>query len=448
MATATYDLIVLGSGGAGLGVAFKCNDAGWRVAVVDRGPFGGTCAVRGCIPKKVLAGTSEVADTNRRLHEKGIIKERPDLDWGKMIEFKRGFTDPMPEATKQNLEKSGIDVFKGSPSFTGETTLEVNGEQLTADKIHVAVGMEPAPLPIEGAEHLISSDDFLELDELPGRVLFVGGGYISFEFAHVAARFGAETTILHVDDQPLPIFDKDIVQTLLDASEEAGVSVELSSPAQKIEKNGDAYTVTTGDGRTFEADLLVHGAGRVPSVADLDLEAAGIDYDKRAGITVNEYLRSTSNPHVYAGGDVAAAGPPLTPVSGMHSNIVADNLLGNERRQPSYLSTSSVVFTTPAAAKVGYLEEEAKENGVEFDTVSNDISGWFDSKRLGIKHARSKVLTEKSTGKIIGAHLIGNHAEDLINIFSLAVELELTAEQLQAPNMAFPTPSDDLRTML
>lgn len=448
MANQTYDVIVLGSGGAGLGVAFQCSDAGWKVAIVDRGPFGGTCAVRGCIPKKVLAGTAEIADASRRLHEKGIMKEYPDMDWGQAIDFKRSFTDPMPEATKHNLEQSGIDVFEGSPQFTGETSLEVNGQQLTAENIHVAVGMEPAPLPIEGADHLISSDEFLELEELPERLLFVGGGYISFEFAHVAARFGAEVTILHVDEHPLPIFDPDIVQTLLEASDEAGVSVELNSPAQTIEKTGDTYTVTTGDGRTFEADLLVHGAGRVPSVANLNLEAANIEYDKRAGIAVDKYLHSTSNSHVYAGGDVAAVGAPLTPVSGLHSEIVASNLLGNARTQPSYLSTASVVFSVPPAAKVGYLEEEARENGIEFDVVSNDLSGWFDSKRLGLKHARSKILIEQTTGKIVGAHIIGNHAEDLINIFSLAIELELTSEQLQAPAMAFPTASDDIRTML
>lgn len=442
-----YDIIVLGTGNAGYQVAMKTKQAGWHVAVINDGIFGGTCAVRGCIPKKVLAGTAEIADINRRLGEIGIVTNKPEMSWQELIRFKRTFTDPVPPETEKALSDADIDVFTGAPRFTGNLQLEVNGEQLEAKKIHIAVGAKPAKLPIEGSEHIINSDDFLDLDELPKRVVFVGGGYVSFEFAHVAARFGADVTILHSDDHPLPMFDWDIVQTLIAASKEVGIKVEFNAAVQKVEKLGDTLKVTAQDGRTVEADLVVHGAGRPPAIDELNLEATGVEYDKRRGVLVDEHLRSTSNSDVYAAGDAAASGPPLSPVAGVQGGIVADNLLGKERKQPSYLSTPSVIFSTPVAAKVGYMENEAKAKGIEFDAVNTDLSGWFDSKRLMQRYAKSKILVEKGTGKIVGAHLIGNHAEDLINIFSLAIEHGLTAEQLKAPIFAFPTTSDDMRYM-
>ena len=442
-----YDLIVLGTGGAGYRVAMNCKDADWHVAIVNDGLFGGTCSVRGCIPKKVLAGTAEIADINRRLAEIGIVTNQPVMSWQELIKFKRTFTDPVPKETEKALKDAGIDVYVGSPRFIGNLELEVSGEQIKGKKIHIAVGAKPAKLPIEGFEHLITSDDFLELDTLPERVLFVGGGYVSFEFAHIAARFGVDVTILHSDEHPLPMFDAEIIQTLLEASKEVGIKVELNAGAQKIEKQNNNFVVTTPDGRTFEADLVVHGAGRPPAIDELNLEATGVEYDKRRGVLVDDYLRSTSNPDVYAAGDAAAAGPPLSPVASVQGGVVADNLLGKKHKQPSYISTPSVIFSTPAVAKVGYLEQEATEKGLNFDVITTDLTGWFDSRRLGLKHAKSKVLVEKGTNKIIGAHLIGNHAEDLISIFSLAIELGLTTEQLKKPIFAFPTASDDMRYM-
>ncbi|HVC36436.1 MAG TPA: NAD(P)/FAD-dependent oxidoreductase [Candidatus Dormibacteraeota bacterium] len=442
-----YDLIVLGTGGAGYQVAMKCREAGWNVAVINEGLFGGTCSVRGCIPKKVLAGTAEIADINRRLGEVGIVTNQPTMSWQELIKFKRTFTDPVPPSTEKALKEAGVAVFAGSPKFSGNLQLEVNGQQLEAKKIHIAVGSKPAKLPIEGFNYLITSDDFLELDELPKRIVFVGGGYVSFEFAHVASRFGADVIILHSDNHPLPMFDTDIIQTLIEASRDVGIKLELNAGAQKIEKKGDNFTVTTAGGKTFEADLVVHGAGRPPAIDVLNLEATGVEYDKRRGVLVDDYFRSTSNPDVYAAGDAAAAGPPLSPVAGVQGGIVADNLLGKERKQPSYLSTPSVIFSTPAVAKVGYLEQEAKDKSIDCDVITTDLAPWFDSKRLGLKYAKSKVLVEKGTGKIVGAHLIGNHAEDLISIFSLAIELGLTTEQLKAPIFAFPTASDDMRYM-
>ncbi|MBA3757512.1 NAD(P)/FAD-dependent oxidoreductase [Candidatus Saccharibacteria bacterium] len=443
-----YDLVVLGSGGAGYHVATRCAEAGWKVAVVEENKiWGGTCDNRGCIPKKVLVGAAEMSDLNRRLQDLGIVTKPAELDWAALIKFKATFTNHVSAETKEPLQKAGVELYEGSPKFINENTLEINGEQLTAEHFHIATGAKPAKLNIEGAEHLITSDGFLNLTQLPKRIVFVGGGYVSFELAHVAARFGAKVMILHNDNKPLPIFDPDTVKTLVAASQEAGVDVILDASATKIEKIGGALVIHAADGQQYNADLAVHGAGRPPAIDTLNLEAANIEYEQR-GVVVNEYLQSVSNSRVYAGGDAVAAGPPLSPVARLHGTIVADNLLGKKTRQPDYRSTPSVVFTEPPLAKVGLTEQEAKDKGIDVRVHTKDMSGWFDAKRTNLKHTMAKTLVDKQTNKIMGAHIIGNHAEDLINMFALAIEAGLTAEQFQTPIYAFPSPSDDARYML
>lgn len=441
-----FDLIVLGTGGAGYAPAMRCRKAGWNVAVINDGPFSGTCAVRGCIPKKVLAGVAELLDTERRFHEIGVLSEVSVPNWKELMRFKHTFTDPMPVNTKKELQAAGITLFTGTPHFTGKLSLEINGQNITGKKIHIAVGAQPAPLNIEGAEHVIVSDDFLELTELPERIVFIGGGYISFEFAHIVARFGVAATILHSGARPLEKFDADIVDTLVEASSAVGIIVEVNTSVTEIKRQNNELIITAADGRVFSADLVVHGAGRIPAIGDLNLDVADIEYAERDGITVDEYLQTT-NPNVTAAGDACNSGPPLSPVAGFQGELVADGLLGNRRAAPSYYSTPSVIFSTPSVGKVGYLEKEASEKGIDFEVKETDLSKWFDSKRIGLKYAKSKILIDKTNGKIIGAHLIGNHAEDLINIYSLAIELGLTANQLKTPIMAFPTTSDDLRDM-
>ncbi|MBP9116271.1 MAG: NAD(P)/FAD-dependent oxidoreductase [Acidimicrobiia bacterium] len=442
----SYDIIVLGSGGAGFQVAIAAKKVGKNVAVINEGPFGGTCSVRGCIPKKVLAGVAEIADINRRLAELNIL-DQSIMNWLQLIDFKRSFTESVPKRTENALIKAGIDIYTASPRFISDLTLEVNDQTLRADKIHIAVGAKPAKLSIEGFDHMITSDDFLELDELPKRIIFVGGGYISFELAHIASRFGADVTILHSDDKPLSMFDSDMVKELLKASKEVGVKIVLNSSVSKITKSNKVFLVRTEDGHDFETDKVIHGAGRPPAISDLNLEATNVEFDTRRGVKVNKYLQSVSNPNIYAAGDCADAGPALSPVASIQGSIVAKNILGDKVMQPSYLSTPSVLFSTPTVASVGYNEVRAKHEGLEFDVRHNDTSKWFDAKRLNQKYSRSKVLVEKKTNKVLGAHLIGNHVDDIINIFSLAIELGLTTEQLKAPIMAFPTVSDDMRSM-
>ena len=442
-----YDLIVLGTGSAGFQVAMRAKEAGKNVAAVEKGDFGGVCSSKGCIPKKVLAGTAELVSEMKRMQKAGIVKQAPEVDWQKLIEFKRSFTSGVSEGSEMGLRDAGVDVYKGNPSFTGKNSIKVGEHELTGETVHIAVGAEPAKIPIEGYELMLTSDQFLEMDSLPESMIFIGGGYISFEFAHIAATFGSSVTILEGADKPLPLFDADMVDTLVEASTEVGIAVHCKTFVASIEQIGDSYKVTTKDGQEFTAAAVVHGAGRTPAIHDLNLEAAGIDYDA-GGVLVDDYLKSVSNPHVYAAGDAANSGPQLSPVAGTQGTIAAQNILGAEIAQPDYVSTPSVLFASPQVAGVGMSALEAAKDPKAYDIKMSDTSGWFMALRRHQKFSKSKVILEKDSVRIVGAHLIGDDAGVLINIFALAIEHGFTAEDMRKPVMAFPTSSDDMRWML
>src|SRR6266478_7620052 len=234
--TKNFDLVVIGTGAAGGSAANGCRSAGWNVAIIDSRPFGGTCALRGCDPKKVLVGAAEVIERTRQMAGKGIAFEDTRIDWPALIRFKRTFTQPVPADREQQFSEAGIAVFHGRARFTDKTTVQLGDDRLIGRFVLIAAGARPATLGIDGEEHLTTSDKFLELDVLPPRILFVGGGYISLEFAHVAARSGAQVQILHRGARPLQQFDSDIVDRLVKATEELGVAVRLNTAVQSIEK--------------------------------------------------------------------------------------------------------------------------------------------------------------------------------------------------------------------
>jgi glutathione reductase (NADPH) len=381
----------------------------------------------------------------------GIVSTGTEIDWAALMRFKRTFTEPVPKGTEQWLAKDGIVPFHGRARFVDKTAVMVGDDTLQGRHVLIATGAWPAKLGIPGEQHLTRSDEFLELDKLPKRIIFVGGGYISFEFAHVAARAGAQVKILHRGARPLVGFDPDLVDRLAQATQNIGIDLRLETGVESIEKHGDHFLVHAsqkGTKQQFEADLVVHGAGRVPEIEDLDLEKAGVEYQKR-GVTVNEYLQSVSNAAVYAAGDAAASGGlPLTPVASMEGRIAAANLLDGNRHKPNYTGVSTVVFTVPPLAAVGLQEDAAKAQGLKFKVNHGDTSGWYSSRRVGLKYAGFKVLLEEGTGRILGAHLLGLHAEETINLFAMAIQFGLTTDQLKDMRYTYPSHSDDISYMI
>ncbi|GAC1594516.1 MAG: NAD(P)/FAD-dependent oxidoreductase [Myxococcales bacterium] len=443
-----FDVVAIGTGSAAATVAWKFQAAGRRAAVVDSRPYGGTCALRGCDPKKVLVGATEALDRVQRMAGKGLQAEAARIDWPALMRFKRTFTGPVPEARQKEFVEGGIATLHGHARFVGPRKLRVGSEDIEADQFVIATGARPATLRFPGAEHLITSEQFLELDVLPRRIAFVGGGYISFEFAHIAARAGAEATILHGRPRPLEGFDPDLVAVLVAASRERGIDIQFDARVERVERGADGFTVHGSGGVHLKADLVVHGAGRVPEVDDLGLEEANVDHGPR-GIAVNDFLQSVSNPAIYAAGDVAATdGPPLTPVAGYEGSIVAANILEGNHRRPDYAGIPSVVYTIPNLASVGLGVELAREQNLKFRVNHQPTEGWYSSRRTAETHTGFKVLIEEGTGKILGAHLLGAQAEELVNIFALAIRLGLGASDLERAIFAYPSHASDLSYML
>jgi glutathione reductase (NADPH) len=446
------DLVVVGTGEAAQAVAYRMRAAGWSVAAIDSRPFGGTCSQRGCDPKKVLVGVAELIDWGRRMRGSGVSAPATTLVWSDMIAFKRSIIEDVPTDVENGFREAGITAVHGRAHFVGPTTLAVADETITAGHVVIAGGARHAPLDVPGEEHLTTSTAFLELDQLPPRVALVGGGYIAFEFAHIAARAGAEVTILHSGERPLEAFDADLVSQLVQITRELGVTVHLGTDVTAIAKTDGGLVVHARSGeqsQQLEADIVVHAAGRIPEVDDLGLDAAGIERAKDGGIAVNDYLQSVSNPAVYAAGDaVTHGGLRFTPVAVMQGAVVVTNLRHGNTRTPNYQGVPSVVFTTPPLARVGLTEAAASAQGLKFTTRHEDTSGWFSSRRLRLRHTGFKTLIEDGTGRLLGAHLLGSHAEEIINIFGLAIRHELLASDLSHMVYSYPTSASDVSFML
>lgn len=452
MSHADYDLIVMGTGPSASTVATKIREQGRTVAIIENRPFGGTCALRGCNPKKVYTNAGSLMAQVNAGRGQLISIDDAQINWSDLAAFKREFTDSIPKKSRKSFEDDGIDTFSGTARFTGPKTVTVDDVTLSANRVFIGVGARPVPLDIPGAEHVIHSDDFMELDSMPTRVAFIGGGYVSMEFAHVVARYGSRVTVVQRGEHILAGFDPDLTSQLADYSKQQGIDIHTSAEAKSIEVLKDGgFRLTyerSGDEQTLECDLIIHGAGRVPNIESLDLERGNVQSDSQ-GIVVDKFLRSTSNPIVFAAGDCAATGQPkLTPTANEQARAAVKNLFDDDPSfEPDYGCIPQVAFTTPAIAAVGLSQKEASEKFHNLDVRTGDSSDWGSMRKIGIRCGGYKILVDDED-RIVGAHLLGHAAEETINLFALAMKFGLTATDFKSTLFAFPTFASDVRTMV
>ena len=439
----SYDVVVVGSGSGGQTAAYTLMEYGLSVAVIENSATpGGICALAGCQAKKWYYEATETMARARHLAGKGLVTP-PELDWSVIRDQKRAFTEPIPDGTRNGLKGSGIDFIAGTAEFKDATTLVVNGAPVQGKYIVLATGAHPMALPFAGAEHLITSSDFLELDRLPPRIVFIGGGFISFEFAHFAARLGPAQRVVILEALPRPLgpFDADMVEQLMTASRDEGIEIHTGVAITGVEKNGSGFVVRTGSGETFEADLVVHGAGRAPTIEGLNLEAGQVDYGRR-GITVDNTMR-TSNPKVFAVGDCAAT-IQLARVADYEAYVAVKNILAEEEGGSGavvdYRAVPSILFTYPEYAMVGATEDALKKDGVRYYKNTDRNLSWPTYRRIGMTHAAFKVLVDDSN-HVLGAHIISDNAAGLINIFKQAMLQRQTVEDLYWQHVMTPYPS-------
>lgn len=459
-----FDLFIIGGGPAGQHLAHECQSAGMSVGITEYRGYGGACGLRGCDPKRVMVGVAEAVDGVDRLADRGLCG-RATVEWGELVDFVGEFVDDKPAKALASLRQAGVTAYTGRARFTGERALRVEGHteedeepvdpvDVTAERIVVATGQRPRPLDVPGAEFTKTSDDFHGLPELPKRLLFVGGGYIALESAHVAHRCGAEITIVNNDDDPLAIFDTDLAGRLVELTGEMGIEFVMNARATAIERlDGGGFRVTVegadGSVQTRETDLVLNTSGRVANFEGLDLPAAGIEASPD-GIPVDDHFRSRDNEYVYAIGDCADGnGPPLTPVANTDAAALAEGLIAGKPAEVDYTGLCSAVYCLPELAMVGLTERQARERDLDVAiTAQIDFDDAYHARRTHARAYGYKTLVDKETGKLVGAHLLGPRASEVINVFALALRAGLGPEVLHAVPWAYPTWAGDVGKMV
>lgn len=447
------DVLVVGSGTAGQTAAYDLREAGLKVAVAEKSDRpGGVCALHGCQPKKWFYEVTETIARCRHLEGKGIDAV-PGASWADALEQKNAFTSAVPDRTVKGFKNAGITYLPGDARFLGPDSIEVAGRVLHPRFIILATGARPMPLAMEGSEHIITSTDFLELTRLPESILFVGGGFISFEFAHFAARLGPRNIrvrIMEVGNRPLGPFDSEMVELLVEASSEEGIEVLSGVQIASIDQFSGGFRVHTRGGDLLDADLIVHGAGRVPNIEDLNLDAAGIEYSAR-GIAVDSGMR-TSNRGVFAIGDCAAT-IQLARVADFEGYVASENILADlgrgERTTIDYEAVPAMLFTYPQYGMLGKTEDTLKKQNIAYRKSFGKNLRWPTYRRVGMKHAAYKILAGED-GRILGAHILSDNASGLIGLIRHAmingiVVGDLHRQSIMSP---YPTRESDLVYML
>lgn len=444
--TKTYDALVIGSGTAGQTAAFELKRSGLNVGLVEhsRRP-GGTCALSGCQAKKWFYEGTETVARSRHLERIGITSPATG-SWTQLRDAKNRFTADVPSDTVNRLKDADIDFIIGRARLADEHSIDVEGRRITARFIVLATGAIPMTLPIDGAQLARTSSEFMELEQLPRRVVFIGGGFISFEFAHFAARLGpmeTHCTILEAGPRPLRAFDEDMVDLLTEATTASGIDIHTDVDITTIAQNGDTFTVKTNDGRHFESDLVVHGAGRAPDTDDLQLDRAGVEASQQ-GIVVNEKMETT-NPNVYAVGDCAAT-VQLARVADAEAQTAAANIVNadqgtGEETFMDYTAVPAVLFTYPQYGMVGATERKLQDDGIAFDKSEARHLDWPTYRRVGMTSAAYKLLVGKADGLVLGAHVLSDNATGLINTFTLAMRNRIPIRELHRQSVMTPYPS-------
>lgn len=441
-----YDVFVLGTGTAGKLVANRCKDAGLKVGIIDNRAYGGVCSQRGCDPKKLILASSEAFDYAKNMKSDGITGD-VQINWHDAFNYARRYTQSIPEKTEQNLKSAGIDCYHGYGSFIDEQTFTFDNTTIVAETFVIATGMMTRPLSVPGASYLLTSDDFFKMKDLPEKMVFVGGGYIGMEFSHMMARAGVKVTIIQRGDQILSPFEKLVADHLMESSIQLGIDIRLGATLSSVEKKEGRYIVHYGKDESLHqvtTDLVYNTAGRIPSIEMLDLEKARVVTSKN-GVVVNDCLQSTTNPRFYACGDVSSKNLPLTPLSGLEGTIVAKNI--TEGKHPLIpVKIPSVTFTIPQVASIGLTEQQARDQGEKIRVLTADASSWFNTRRMNAGVYAYKVIVDDQTGLILGAHIISQEAGETINLFSVAMNHDISFQHLQQTMFTYPSWANDLKS--
>lgn len=434
-----YDTIVIGGGPGGLAAAYGLA-AKQKVLVIESDLWGGTCPNYGCDPKKMLYRGVEVKNAALRMNGFGI-SGTAKIDWPSLMAFKRSYTTGIPAGTLTGLTRTGIKTLYGRAQLLGQHMVKVGSQNVTGEHIVIATGHTPRFPDIPGANLLKTSRDFLDVDELPTSIAFIGAGYVSVELANIAAAAGADVHIIGHSDRLLRAFPKAATEALKQLLLKTGIHFHPNVELTKISPLG-TMTHLHADGFDLNVDMAVTAMGRIANVADLGLANAGIKSNLR-GIPVDDHLR-TAVANIYAIGDVnLKPQPKLTPVAGFEGRYVAQQILGSQ--EPiHYPAIPTIVFGPTELAKVGVALEDALAAPEQYQVTHNETTHWYTYNRIQDPDAQVWTIVDKSTGKLAGAVVLASLAEDLINTFAAAIDAGQEPSDLNRI-YAYPSAQSDLQ---
>lgn len=439
-----YDLITIGAGSGGVRASRLAGKYGAKVAVVESSRVGGTCVMRGCVPKKLLVYGAAFSNHFNDALGFGWRVGEPLHDWGKLIAAKNKELDRLEGIYNRMLRDSGVALVPGRAVLADPHTVEVGGNRITGDKILISTGGWPVMPDFPGKEHLISSNEALDLPERPERVVIIGGGYIAVEFAGIFNALGSEVTLVIRTGHLLRGFDQDVRATLGEELEKKGITIRRDCTIRSVEKTGGVYSVVFDNGEEMIADCVMAATGRAPATADLGLAQVGVKLNQKGAIAVDEQNR-TSVENIFAVGDVTDR-INLTPVAINEGRVFAETFFNKRPMVMDYTNVASAVFSQPPVACVGLSEADARKDHrvrvyiTRFRAMKHTLSGRDERTMM-------KLVVDKDTDKVLGCHMVGDDAPEIIQGLAVALKAGATKAQFDATVGIHPTAAEEFVTL-
>jgi glutathione-disulfide reductase len=442
-----FDLIIIGGGSGGLAVAEQAARFGRRVAVVESGKMGGTCVNNGCVPKKVMWYAAHLAHAVDDAGDFGITAKRGDTDWAKLVKGRQRYIENINCYWDGYVEELGILHLQGRARFIGPGEIEVDGQAYGADHIVIATGGRPIVPRVPGAELGITSDGFFALDEQPGRVAVIGGGYIGVELAGVLAGLGSEVTLVALENRLLEVFDPMIGQVLMREMQQQGITLRLGFQVAGLLERGSSISLDAVDGERLDGfDQVIWAVGRAPNTGDLNLQTAGVEMHGN-GIVLTDEFQNTNVPGIYAVGDVTGR-TPLTPVAIAAGRRLAERLFNNQpENRVDYENIPSVVFSHPPVATIGLTEPVARQQYEKVTVYQTEFTPMrYALSSQGVTTGMKLVCAGKEE-RIVGIHLIGDSVDEMLQGFAVAVKMGATKADFDNTLAIHPISAEELVTM-
>ncbi len=442
-----YDFLIIGAGTGGMAAAKKAANYGMKVAVIEREKVGGTCLNRGCTPKKLMVYGADFALKEPLASSYSWDKCDRQVDWSNLMKNIHNRLDAISNSFKETFAEKGIDLIYGDAKFTGNNTVKVKDQEITADKILIAVGGHPIKPDFPGSDLAITSRGMFQLDRIPKKLAIVGGGYIGVEFASIMNAFGSEVVFMDTSELILSGFDQELRTTVQQGLIDRGIEFIGETTAEKIEQQGEQLKLHLDSGKTILADQVLLATGRAPNTKTLDLDQAGVKTGDKGEIKVDEYCR-TQNQHIYAVGDCIDR-VPLTPVAKAEAEAVVETLYGKKPISINYADVPSAVFSRPEAATIGLSESEARDKYDQVKCYCDRTTPMLYSLADDAQQEKItiKLVVVGEEEKIVGVHMVGEHAADMIQCLAVAIRKGITKQDLDDSFGIHPTIGEEFMCM-